>query len=329
MNIQSIAGTIIWLAAWAALRLPLEVAILLFAPLVLVPIGLSLIAASGSSSWEALLLAMARRIQLPAAIALALSFAFDQGSLAATLAAPWLAVTLLLAAACARRLVGNGLRFDATTAEAAALLFIPVGGGWAVISRAGLRPQDFSQAIVLLTAVHFHYAGFVLPLIAACTARRLQQQSGARPLARIDALMLLGIVLGVPAVGIGISLSPHVEVCAAIALALACVILAIRQIQAALTTGDPTQVTLASVSSLSLAAAMVFAAVYALGEFTGQRWLEIPTMIRTHGAFNAFGFAACGIAAWKVNRSTPGAGLLPAKEIEGDLVVSGSRFGPG
>jgi hypothetical protein len=94
------------------------------------------------------------------------------------------------------------------------------------------------------------------------------------------------------------------------------VILAIREIQAALTTGDPTQVTLASVSSFSLATAMVFAAVYALGEFTGYRWLEIPTMVRTHGAFNAFGFAACGIAGWRLDRGAPRASLLPAKVQE-------------
>jgi len=298
MNIQSIAAVIIWLAAWVALRLQLEAAILLFAALVLVPIGLSLIAVSGSSATEAFLLRLARRIQLPAATALAASFAFDQGSVAAILAAPWLVVTLLLAAAGARRLVGNGFRFDSTTAEAAALLFIPVGGGWAIISRAGLRPQDFSHAIVLLTAVHFHYAGFLLPLIASCVTRRLQDQSGAQSPARIDAIMLLGIVLGVPAVGVGISLSPHVEICAAIAVALASVTLSIRQMQAALKNGDATQVTLALVSSLSLMAAMGLAGTYAVGEFSGRRWLEIPTMIRTHGAFNAFGFAACGIAAW-------------------------------
>jgi len=51
------------------------------------------------------------------------------------------------------------------------------------------------------------------------------------------------------------------------------------------------------VASLSLVSAMALGAVYAVGEFTGNRWLDIPTMIRTHGAFNAFGFAACGIAA--------------------------------
>jgi hypothetical protein len=182
---------------------------------------------------------------------------------------------------------------------------------------------------VLLTAVHFHYAGFLLPLIAACVVRRLQEQSGAKLPVRIDALMLLGILVGVPAVGLGISLSPHIEVGAAAVLACACVGLAIRQMQAALTTGDPTQVTLTSISSLSLATAMLFAAVYALGEFSGQRWLEIPTMIRTHGAFNAFGFAGCGIAAWRLQRSAPGAGLLPANETESDLVVSGTKFGPG
>ena len=30
----------------------------------------------------------------------------------------------------------------------------------------------------------------------------------------------------------------------------------------------------------------------------GQQWLSIPTMIRTHGAFNALGFATCGLLGW-------------------------------
>ena len=53
---------------------------------------------------------------------------------------------------------------------------------------------------------------------------------------------------------------------------------------------------------VALIAALALAAVYAVGEFTGQRLIDIPTMVRTHGAFNAFGFAACGIAAGLVGK---------------------------
>ena len=50
---------------------------------------------------------------------------------------------------------------------AVALGFLSVGGAWLVVSRLGLQPFDLSTDIVRLTAVHFHYAGFGLALLAA------------------------------------------------------------------------------------------------------------------------------------------------------------------
>jgi hypothetical protein len=51
------------------------------------------------------------------------------------------------------------------------------------------------------------------------------------------------------------------------------------------------------ISVSSLAAAMLLAAVYALGEFTANDWLSISTMVQTHGVLNAFGFVLCGLIA--------------------------------
>jgi hypothetical protein len=110
--------------------------------------------------------------------------------------------------------------------------------------------------------------------------------------------MLAAILLGVPLVGVGISLSPHVEVAAAILLPAGCVVLAVRQIQAAIGLRNATALALLCVSSLALLSAMGLAGIYAVGEFTGQAWIDIPTMIRTHGAANAFGFATCGLIGW-------------------------------
>ncbi len=117
----------------------------------------------------------------------------------------------------------------------------------------------------------------------------------------IDRVMLAAIILGVPLVGVGISLSPHVEIAAALVLAVGCVIVAARQIQAAIAVKSPTTLTLLGVSSLALLSAMALAGVYAVGEFTGHAWLDIPTMIRTHGAANAFGFALCGLVGWSIS----------------------------
>lgn len=110
--------------------------------------------------------------------------------------------------------------------------------------------------------------------------------------------MLAAIIVGVPLVGVGISLSPHIEVAAAMLLASGCVLLAGRQLAVAIASQNAARLTLLGISSLALISAMGLAAVYAVGEFTGQQWLSIPTMIRTHGAFNALGFATCGLLGW-------------------------------
>jgi hypothetical protein len=295
-HLRLASGIAIWLAACLLLKLSLEAAILNFAPLVLVPLGLRIVETADATTWERTLLKSVSWLQLPGAALLAASFALPQGTWAAALAIPWLVVTGLLALAGSLRLWRRGRRVDGELGIAAALLFVVVGGGWAVISRAGLRPQDFSHEIVLLTGVHFHYAGFVLPLLAGLAVNEARGGGSTRP-GWLDRAMLLGIVAGVPAVGVGISLSPHVEVVAAIVLATSCAAFAARQVQVAWHVGEPTRLMLSAVSSLALVSAMALAGVYAVGEFTGERWLAIPTMIRTHGAFNAFGFAACGLAA--------------------------------
>ena len=86
-----------------------------------------------------------------------------------------------------------------------------------------------------------------------------------------------------------------VEIVAVTILVAGCWLLAGRQLQLAFRTRNPNRLTLLAISALSLAAAMSLAAVYAIGEFLEQPWLTIPQMIPTHGAFNALGFAACGI----------------------------------
>jgi hypothetical protein len=53
----------------------------------------------------------------------------------------------------------------------AALVYWPVGCLWLVISRAGVNPLGFSDDIVLLTAVHFHYAGFAALTMLGMTGR--------------------------------------------------------------------------------------------------------------------------------------------------------------
>jgi hypothetical protein len=165
--VSLIIGTIAWLSlVWV--QPSLAVWILAFAPTVIVPLGLLIVERSPLGASETPLLKIVRLLQLPSAVVFVCAFWFETGWLAASLALPWLATTVVLAMIGLMLAWRTGWTLNANIAVAAALVFLPVGAGWAVLSRAGLRPQDFSDQIVLLTGVHFHYAGFALPILAAC-----------------------------------------------------------------------------------------------------------------------------------------------------------------
>jgi hypothetical protein len=293
-----VVGVIVF-AVLLAGQAPFEVLILVLAPMAIVPLGLSLVDRPESASLEGRLLAAGATLVVPASIVFAVAFGLEQGWPAAALAFPWFLATLVFAASGGLRAWRNGARLNAGLAMAAALLFLPVGAGWSVIARAGLQPQNFSHAIVLLTGVHFHYAGFALPLLAA-------RAIGDTP--SVFGKGLVGaIVVGVPAVGVGISLSPTVEVVAAPGLAAACLGLAWIQAVQGLQGRDGNAAFLLLVSSASLTGAMVLAGVYAVGEFTDNAWLSIPAMIQSHGVLNALGFTLCGLLGRALQRRQAGA----------------------
>jgi hypothetical protein len=117
-------------------------------------------------------LRLARRLQPLGAVAAVVSLLLGEGTLAGVVACGWLAVCLCATVAGVvvahqtwqrapeRRTLGD-------LTMAAGLCYLSVGGAWLVISRLELRPFDLSTDIVRLTAVHFHYAGFALPVLAA------------------------------------------------------------------------------------------------------------------------------------------------------------------
>ena len=45
------------------------------------------------------------------------------------------------------------------------MMMLPVGGAWMAADWLAIQPMGFDSLIVRLTAAHFHFAGFVLPLV--------------------------------------------------------------------------------------------------------------------------------------------------------------------
>jgi hypothetical protein len=295
-------GGCVWLAAMLIVHpSPFDPAwadaILMLAPLVLVPLGLRLIERVGesgpSSLWRGAL-----RAQFPAAVLLQLSFLLEQGPLAAALALPWFGVTLLLAFCGLRRLAERGLRFRADICLDFSFVFIAVGGGWTLLSRFGARPLGFQPIIVLLTGIHFHYAGFLLPLLTGLAAR----QSGGRAGRAIGAL----VIASVPLVAVGITGTQlgapwWIEMTAALSMSLGGLLLAGLQGRLATEPGfSPLARGLFGLSATALGAAMLFSTLYGLRFVGVTPWLDIPWMRVLHGTTNAIGFALPGVLAWTV-----------------------------
>jgi hypothetical protein len=279
--------------AWAS-------ALLLLAALVLVPLALELFADEHEAPQPARLFAWLRIAQLPAALLLVVACWLAPGRLALAATIPWAGVTGLLATIGVLRMRQAGLKrsFDGLCRDAA-LIFAAIGGVWTLADRGGFRPLDFDPSIVALTAVHFHYAGLLLPLFAGLVQRELWFW-------RAPARAAVGVVLGVPAVALGITANQlkwgtSLETAAGVGLALAGMVVAILHVRIALDAKRELMArVLLGVAGVSLFFGMFLAACYALrSSGIAPAWLGIPQMRMLHGTVNALGFGFCGVLAWR------------------------------
>lgn len=275
----------------------MEIALLfLLGPLVVVPLGIHLTwrilgdaAAGPFDRWLRILWA-------PCALLAVLSFVPPKLPISGILTLPWLGFTALLALSGFLRFLSRDLRKTSLVCLDVAWMFIPVGAGWLFLSRYGIEPMDFSPEIVLLTAVHFHFAGFGLPILLACWATQ------AKPSEKFLRPLGWTILAGIPALAFGITASPLVEVVSAWVLAIAVNVFGIKLMLHAMTA----QMGVAARCLIFFAgaagsAALVLSGVYAVGAFIEKDLITIPWMARTHGVLNAFGLVGGGLLGFVLN----------------------------
>lgn len=276
----------------------------LVAPLVLVPLGLGLLALATPGSEPPRL---ARLAALPAAFLLTLSFLLERGLPAAVLSLPWLALTAAVALAAGLRLLRDPARFRPGVRHAtdAAVAFLAVGAAFATTDRLGARPFDFPSEIILLTAVHFHFAGFVLPLAGALAY-------GRRPSRSLE-LSLGAVVLGIPITALGFIGVPFANWTGAMLTAIGGLGIGLTTLLVAPGLRPGRARILAVVAGVSLLVSMPMAVIYSTGVLIGASWLDLPTMARVHGGLNSLGFALPVILAWTFDRSARESGVGPTR----------------
>lgn len=283
-----LVGLLVWAAGLALLPAPMAARILVLAPLVIVPRLLFLLPdrrwVGRLSGWPALL----------AALPLLVAFGLPSGPLAAIFVLPWFALALMGALAA----VLHGLAHLPSILRPSqwadlgidvALGFWAVGATFTVIDRLGVE-TGFSPTIVLLTATHFHFAGLSLLGLASLMAR-------SRPWLRAS---VAGLIVGIPLTAVGFVLvSDAINSVGALVVGLSGIGVGIGLLTV------PTSGRARWASRLAGAALLIgmpMGIVWSLAIVSGQAFLDLDTMIRTHGVLNATA-VLLGVASYRPDRS--------------------------
>ncbi len=225
------------------------------------------------------------------------SFLFQPGIGSALLTLPWLMARLSVAKDVMADWRKKGMPSPEAACEQMPAVFPAIGAAWLVAFRAGWTPWGFDPLIVLLTAAHFHHAGFTLPLMAGLNAR-------AKP-GCWTRFSCVAILLGVPLVAAGITCThfgvlKFVEPFGVATLVLGALGVAGSQLRR----GFERHYRICRrigflISGASLFAAMVLALGFGLRYVVPNFALTMSQMWAMHGTLNAFGFGLCGILAWR------------------------------
>jgi hypothetical protein len=315
-QISATAGAAVWagiavLARMSLARIGAIELLFLFAPLVIVPLGMELGRGIGGSGRLA---ELARRLQPVGAGMAVIAIWMAPGKRAGIVAMGWLLVCLLVAGEGVMGLLRTPWKDAGGSARATralspafvratlavAWIDLAVGGAWLVASRWGMRPMGIQEPIGLLTAVHFHFAGFATATIAAAALQFAERRGEVGRWLRV----VVGLAAGMPfVVAAGFVVSPLLKMGAAILFSASVAALAIVVRACGTKAEDGTARLLLQVAAGAVFAGMVLSGSYAVANYLGSEVLTIPQMARTHGVLNAVGFCLPGLLGWLVEKS--------------------------
>jgi len=191
-------------------------------------------------------------------------------------------------------------------------IYLAIGGAWFVAFEAGIN-TGFSPMITWLTAIHFHYSAFILPIFVGLFGRIYKVASYRW----IGAIIILSPFI----VALGITFSVILE--------LISVLIYIVGIYGliALTFKAPLQHIiqrwLIRLSFAALGISIIFSLLYAFGNLSGLFTVTIDFMLIFHGITNTVLFAIVGIIGWRIE--LPGSRVrtltFPVSKIRGEATI--------
>ncbi|MFT5386408.1 MAG: hypothetical protein ACI8X3_003484 [Saprospiraceae bacterium] len=293
-------GFLVWLLAvsnwlpYSIFELTHVQALLIAVPLWLTPLSFSTTNYSTPLIWLA----------VSCGIFFTIAYHLPQGMTAGILILPWFAFSLFMAFKKWQvvKLFKNS--FIEQQVELAAYLYLPVGIFWAIVDRFGIQLLGYDSTIILLTAIHFHYAGFILPQVTSWLIKNFP--------VKYSRLLGLGIIAGIPLVALGISSSHFhwpdwIEVASVTIFTSAAASVGILHIWAGIKSPGVLPKVLFILGGLALLIGMTLAFCYGWRSVFVIETLTIPWMYAVHGTCNAVGFALPVLIGWRI--------ILPCNNI--------------
>lgn len=295
LGLQALAGLVVWLVvAVAALyvdtaALDLLTVLLLFGQLVVAPLGLLLVPASGDRVADALARG-GRSLLRIGGVAAIVSLAIPRGEVSAAVAAIYILPAMLVAAASCLRM--RAIRSPSDIAAVGAGISLLIGALFFVLHRQDVAFAGLPELAIQVSSVHFHFVGFGLVVMAGALARRSPGlgTTAVVPLLAGTWLTPIGVLVGSP-----IQLVAGAAVVGGLAALLAGTLPLL---------GDSRIPPAARrVHFVSIAFALFVgasAAWFAIGEALGRTHIDFGTMARLHGTFAAIGVVLCGMLGWRL-----------------------------
>lgn len=282
--------------------------IFLFSVLCLIPLSLVLIDKQDRGG-EIFLLGDVINAAYPFAAACGM-LAFLWDSLA--FAVIWFLFTGLVALLGLRRLLERGWKPVGETCIDFGLMYLFISGCWLLAYVGEWNVLGFSGLIVLLTANHFQYSAYFLPIIVGLLNRRM-----------LEWPTTLIVMLSPVTVAVGITYSTTVELVAVFIYYLALVRFGYKIWKTSFEKKLAKWLLRVSVSLLMMT--ITFSLLYAIGTFRGVVILSIPEMIWIHGLVNAVGVIMLGLIGLRIESLKPSGEFYgkPMSKVKGAWTIGG------
>lgn len=258
--------------------------LLTVAQLVYIPILLKLVCTERDWFWK-----LYPYFAIPAMAAVVLE-QLSSMTWAGYLAAIYLVFTLFVASYGAYRFVHRGFTNLEEFAIDIGLIYLAMGGGWYFAFVAGVD-LGFSPLLTWLTAIHFHYSSFLLPIFVGWVGRLFTS--------RLYRSATVALLISPMVVAIGITYSHWIEIGSVLLYAYGMTVLIWIVWTQPLFSGLQKWFVRSSFSVLAVT--LTFSMFYVLSNGFGLFSITIDFMLRFHGLLNCVAFALLGLIGWSLH----------------------------